>query len=171
MQNWYLIRTKPNREQQVSGRLEHEVAGILLPLLKTDVRRWGQLVASIVPLFPCYLFAQFDFATQYRLVKFAEGVRELATANGEPLIVPPDVITLLKRRCANGPVELPRRTLQAGNRVLVKDGPFRGVEAVFDRYMSGSERVAIFWSALENCSARIVLKAAEIEPLDGGGFV
>jgi hypothetical protein len=67
MEHWYLIRTKSGLERRVREQLDSHLPELLLPLLKTKVRRWGMLVDSIVPLFPCYVFALFDIEQMYRL--------------------------------------------------------------------------------------------------------
>jgi hypothetical protein len=44
----------------------------------------------------------------------------------------------------------------------VVDGPFRGFEAIFERYLSGTERVAILLSAVEASGLRVVLSATAV---------
>ena len=49
-----------------------------------------------------------------------------------------------------------------GERVVVVDGPFRGFEAIFQRYLAGAERVAILLSAVESGGLRVVLSASAV---------
>jgi transcriptional antiterminator RfaH len=162
---WYLLRTKAGEERRAEVQLSRCVADVLAPLMKVRVRRWGRMVESVGPLFPCYLFAKFDLERDYRQVRYAHGVRDLPRFGAEPATVPERVIDELKQRCAGGPVELPKRKLVPDERVKVTDGPFREFEAIFERYLSGQERVAILFSMMGG-GARAVLPASMVVPVD-----
>ncbi len=162
MVHWYLIRTKSGLERRVQACLARELSELFLPLLKTRARRWGTLVDSIVPLFPCYVFALFDIEQRYRLVRYTVGVREVLCAGGEFLTVNDSVIEDLKRRCMHGPIELPDIPIRNGESVRVLRGPFRGLGAVFESYLPGSERVRVLLSTLRNSGPRLVLPASSV---------
>ena len=154
---WYLIRTKAGEERRAQEQLNRISKDVLRPLIKTRVRRSGRLVESVSPLFPCYLFALLDLAHEWGNVRYTRGVRELVCFGGEPAVVPEPIVHELKERCAIGPLELPTRQLSPGERVRVVDGPLRELEGVFERYLSGPERVAILLSVVGG--ARILLSA------------
>jgi transcription antitermination factor NusG len=78
--------------------------------------------------------------------------------------VPGWVINELKERCARGPIELPTSALSAGEHVRVTEGAFRDFEGIFERYLSGKERVAILLSAIGG-GVRAVLPANMIVPV------
>jgi transcriptional antiterminator RfaH len=160
---WYLVRTKAKEERRAHEHLSGLAADVLLPLIKVRIRRWGRMVESVAPLFPCYLFAMFDFESDYRQVRYARGVRDLPRVGAEAAIVAPWIISELKQRCAGGPLELPERLLMPSQRVLVIDGPLREFEGIFERYLSGSERVAILFSMM-GTGARAVLPARMVVP-------
>lgn len=161
---WYLLRTKAGEERRAHLHLSSLAADVLAPLIKVRVRRWGRMVESVGPLFPCYLFALFDLEREYRQVRYARGVRDLPRFGAEPPVVPEPIIVELKQRCAGGPLELPKRVLVPDERVMVIDGPFREFEAIFERYLSGSERVAILFSMMGG-GARAVLPASMVVPV------
>lgn len=166
MPEWRLIRTKSGRERMVGEQLALSLPEVLLPLLRTTVRRWGRLAKTVAPLFPCYVFARFDLGPEYARVRYSSGVRELVRAGNEPLVVPEEIIAKLKQRCAAGPVELPAVTLKSGDCVRIVEGPLRGLEAVFERYLSSVERVALLMSSLEKFTPRVVLRAEAVERLN-----
>jgi transcriptional antiterminator RfaH len=165
MVNWYLMRSKSGKERSVQFQLSFILPEVLLPLLSAPVRRHGKFTKVLMPLFPCYVFARFDLASEFTRVKYTSGVRDLVCAGNEPVVVPDDTIRVLKQRCADGPVEIPQVRLRSGEPVRVMEGPLRGVEAVFERYLSGLERVAILLSSLEKLNARVVLRAEALEPM------
>jgi transcriptional antiterminator RfaH len=160
---WYLVRTKAGEERRAQERLNQVAADVLLPLIKVRVRRWGRMVESVAPLFPCYLFAMFDFEAEYTQVRYARGVRDLPRLGGR-VVVPEWIVNELKQRCASGPLELPKRMLVPHERVMVIDGPLREFEGIFERYLSGLERVAILFSTM-GVGARAVLPASMVAPV------
>lgn len=164
MAEWYLLRTKAQEERRAHGSLSRFAPEVLLPLTKVRVRRWGQMVESIAPLFPTYLFALVDLELHYGYVRYARGVRGIVSFGAQPAVVSEWIISELKQRCSRGPVELPRRPLLPKQGVMIIDGLFREFEGIFERYLSGPERVAVLLSVM-GCGARVVLPAGMVEPL------
>lgn len=160
--DWYLIRTKPGKERWVCDQLSEALPEVFLPLLKARVPRWGRLAWSVVPLFPCYLFARLDLAASYFEVKYAPGVHGLVSAGADPIAVPQTIIEDIRRRGENGIVEIKEEPFGSGERVRVVGGPFNGFEAIFERYLSGAERVAILLSTIEANGMRVVLPASAV---------
>jgi transcriptional antiterminator RfaH len=159
---WYLIRTKAGKERWVRDQLSALVPEVFLPLLRARTPRWGRMSMSVGPLFPCYVFARFDLVARYFDVKYLPGVRGLVSAGNDPLAVPPAIIGEIRRRGNDDVIEIPDQPLDNGQRVKVVEGPFRGFEAIFERYLSGAERVAILLSAVETNGLRVVLPASAV---------
>jgi len=159
---WYLVRTKPGKERWVSGQLSAILPEVFLPMLEARTTRWGKLAWSVMPLFPCYVFAQFDLQTRYFDVKYMAGVQGIVSAGCEPLAVPMPIVEEIKCRGVNGVVKIAPRKFDNGERVRVADGPFRGFEAIFERYLSGAERIAILLSTVEASGLRVVLPSAAV---------
>lgn len=156
---WYLIRTKPGKERWVRDQLSLCLPEVFLPMLKARTPRWGKLAVSVTPLFPCYLFARFDLASSYYDVRYAPGVGGIVSAGIDPLAIPEAIIADLKSRGVDDVFEIHERPFDNGERVRILDGPFRGFEAMFERYLSGAERVAILLGAVQNAGLRVVLPA------------
>jgi transcriptional antiterminator RfaH len=160
---WFLLRTNAGRERVALNQVTQVAAEVLLPLIQLNVRRWGKLVKSVGPLFPGYLFAKFDFECHYANVRYARGIRGLVSFGTEPAVVPDWIINQLRQRCASGPVEVPRRILTRPEQVTVIGGLFSTFEGIFDRYISGRERVVILLSAMHG-GARVILPARMVAP-------
>jgi len=157
---WYLVRTKPQKERWVQDQLRNIAGEAFLPLLRSRTRCFGRSMTTVKPLFPCYLFANFNLQERYFEVKYTAGVHSLVSVGGEPVMVPVSIIDEIKRRGTDGIVELPQRKLDPGQKIRIVDGPFRDIEAIFDRYLSGSERVAILLDALGASTIRVVLPSS-----------
>jgi transcriptional antiterminator RfaH len=164
--DWYLVRTKPGKERWVQDQLSDLVPEVFLPLLEARTPRWGKLAWTVMPLFPCYLFARFDLELRYFNVKYLPGVNGLVSAGNDPLVVPALVVDEIRRRGVNGVVKIVERAHNAGDRVRVIDGPFRGFEAIFERYLSGAERVAILLNTIEARGLRVVLPGPDVAKYD-----
>lgn len=156
---WYLIRKKPGRERWVRDQLSVRVPELFLPMLRARTSLWGKLTVSVGPLFPSYLFGRFDLALKYFEVRYLPGVSGIVSAGKDPLMIPEAIVTELKSRAVNDVIEVPDKPFDNGERLLILDGPFRGFETIFDRYVSGADRVAILLGAVEGAGLRIVLPA------------
>jgi len=159
---WYLVRTKPGKERWVRDQLVTSVPEVFLPMLKARMPRWGRLSMSVAPLFPCYVFARFDLQTKYFEIKYLAGVNGLVSAGSNPIVVPQAIIDEIRARGVNDVVEIHEAPFDKGQPVRVVEGVFRGFEAIFDRYLSGAERVAILLSSIESAGLRIVLPATAL---------
>lgn len=158
--DWYLVRTKPQKERWVQDQLKNVAAEAFLPLLRSRTRCFGRAMTIVKPLFPCYLFAQFNLKERYFDVKYTAGVHSLVSVGGEPVVVPVSIVEEIRRRGTDGIVELPPPKLDPGQKIRIIDGPFRDIEAIFDRYLSGSERVAILLNAIGASTIRVVLPSS-----------
>jgi len=165
MREWYLLRTKTGEERKAQRYLDGLVESTLLPLGKTQVRQRGGVVERIAPLFPCYLFALFSLSVAARKVRYTPGVRDIVQFGGQAAIVPHWVIDQLALRCADGPVALSKPSFSPGDAIKVLDGPFQQFEAIFDAYLSGTERVSVLLSIM-NAERRVVLPTHMVAAAD-----
>lgn len=161
-EEWYLVRTKPGKERWVRDQLAIILPEVFLPLLKGRALRWGKLVVLTGPLFPCYLFAKCDLVRRHFDVKYLPGVRGIVSAGPDPLAVPATIIEEMRSREVNGVIEIVEKPFDNGERVRIIDGFFKGFEAVFERYLSGSERVAILLGAVQAAGLRVVLPVSAL---------
>jgi len=161
-EEWYLVRTKPGKEKWVRDQLSTRLPEVFLPMLKARIPRWGKLSVSVVPLFPCYVFAKLHLPTDYFGVKYLAGVNGLVSAGSDPIAIPETIVQEIRSRGVDDLVEIHESPFDNGQLVRVVEGPFRGFEAIFDRYLSGAERVAILLNTIQNAGLRVVLPAAAL---------
>jgi transcriptional antiterminator RfaH len=162
---WYVVRTRQHKERFVKQQALEFIEDAYLPLFRTKVRYRGKVFSKIEPLFPCYLFARFSQAKANYKIRHCPNVSDIVSAGGEPCEVAGSTISAIKNREVNGLIVLKQTLLQPLERVSVTEGPFNGIEALFERYLSGTERVAVLLDSLGGGSARAVLSADSISPI------
>jgi transcriptional antiterminator RfaH len=160
--DWYLVRTKSSKERWVHDQLAAILPEVFLPMREARTPRWGRMEWTITSLFPGYLFAHFDLQQRYFDVRYMPGVQGIVSAGNDPLTVPVAVVDEIRRRGSNGVVRIEEAAFGSGEHLRVVEGPFRGFEAVFERYLSGAERVAILLNAIETSGLRVVLPASAV---------
>ena len=161
MHKWYAVMAKPRQEQTSTSFLEQagietyypEVNGCFTVKGRRCVRRSG--------LFPGYLFARFDYDTQYRTVSYCRGVRKIVTFGQVPAEVESGLLDDIRGRLSQQDM-IPIPRLTHGEVVRISHGPLTGVEGVFDSCLSGRERVVVLLRAL-SYQSRVVLKLSDIE--------
>jgi len=162
---WYVIRTRQYKERVVVQGASLFVQNIYLPLLRTKKRGLGRLIERIEPLFPCYLFARFRLEEVHYRLKHSVGVVGLVCVGGEPCEVDAQTVQDIRSRETDGVIILNPPRLLPRQRVTIIDGSLRGIEAVFERYLSGVERAAVLLDSIGRGGIRAILRADAIAPI------
>jgi transcriptional antiterminator RfaH len=160
--NWFVVRTKPHKELLAYNELRQQGVEPFLPLLKARLPVFGRMAWVRTALFPCYMFARFTQDAVHK-VRNTRGVREIVSSPDEFTAVPENVIADLMSRCVDGVIELIPERFKPNEPVKVKSGAFRGWDAVFERYLSATDRVAILLRTVETTGIRVVLPKHSIE--------
>jgi transcriptional antiterminator RfaH len=164
---WYLIRTKQHKEPLVHAMLSKHAVDSFLPMLRSKQVWWGKECSQLAPLFPGYLFARFDIQTTLYSIQRTHGVVGVVCAGSEPCEVPEFVIHEIKARQRNGIIEPPDKAYSSGQKVQVVGGPFKGIQAVFEKYLSGPDRVAVILKLIGGLDVRAVLPSHRLRNVDG----
>ncbi len=145
--SWYAIYTKPKAEESVAHLLSN--AGIETLNPKIRVRKYvrKKYIEAVEQLFPCYVFASFDEGEQGHMIRYTRGVKYIV-GKGNPLTVPPQIIEVIRERMEGDIVEPLSEKFDSGERVLVKEGPFKDFYGIFERNIPGRKRATILLEAL-----------------------
>ncbi len=165
MNAWYLVYTKPAREDLAVLHLERQDYEVYLPKLKVYRRRGGRRVRVIEPLFPRYLFIRLsDKTDNWGPIRSTIGVSGLVRFGMQAARIPGELVkTLRQRESDDGVHELTPKPLEPGQKVRIADGPFSGYEAVFCR-PAAKDRVALLLQIAEK-SLKIELEREHVESL------
>ena len=141
---WYLVQTKPRQEGVALENLQRQGYECYLPVLPCERLRQGRLQVNDAPLFPRYLFARpgsEGAAQNWAPIRSTKGVSRLVSFGVEPAKVPADIVEALRSREAAGQAA-PVRMFQPGERVLLTEAPFEGIEAIY-AMADGESRVMV----------------------------
>ena len=155
MRNWYVIYSKPRQETEAEAQLRRQGFEVWLPRLERSRRHQGRWRDVMEPLFPRYLFAHLDLDNEnVAPIRSTRGVTGFVRFGGYPVTVPEGVIEAL-RGCADpesGLHRLASRELEQGEAITVLEGPFEGLQGVF-QMKKGADRAVVLLEILGRTSA------------------
>jgi transcription antitermination factor NusG len=133
---WYAIQTRVRREELVANLLAGKGYEIFLPTYESE-RPWrGRSTEVKFPLFPGYLFCQFD--VQKRLpVLVTPGVVEIVGNGRTPTAVPPSEISAIRSLVLSGVPAEPWPYLECGQRVRIAEHALEGLEGILVGHKGG----------------------------------
>lgn len=130
---WYVIHTKPRQEQRALLNLERQNYECYLPMLAVEKLQQGKLTIVSEPLFPRYLFIRLDTnqsSQSWSPVRSTKGVSRLVTFGNEPAKIDEQLVETIRAH-SNAISQQPQKFFTPGERLLITDGPFEGIEAIF----------------------------------------
>jgi transcription antitermination factor NusG len=143
MNLWYVIQTKPKKEEEARSYLLTKGVEVFNPLIESFQLKNGRMNRGFKPFFPGYFFGKFDLEQNYPLVRWAKGVRKVLGFGGYPTPISDEVVEIIRERTdPHGIVRL-KFHFQANDVVRIKTGPLKDLLGVFERWVSDSERVRI----------------------------
>ena len=143
MNLWYVIQTKPKKEDEASSYLSTKGLEIFNPLMETFSPRNGKGNREFKPLFPSYIFGKFDLDRNYPLVRWARGVKKILGFGGYPIPVSEEVIEVIRSRTDDDGIVRRMIHFEPNDLVRIKSGPLRDLLGIFERWVSDSERVRV----------------------------
>lgn len=149
-QDWYCAHSKPRKERYALEQLERQGFECYLPFLRRRQMRRDKSRWITAPMFPRYLFLRTPDPGQLGVVRSTLGVSNLVVFGQEPGRVPDAVIEQIRNQCADDVFVQEEPAFRPGERVHIVDGPCRGLQAIFQRVTSSTERVMILLEIMEN---------------------
>jgi transcriptional antiterminator RfaH len=145
---WYLVQTKSREELRAIENLERQGVSSFCPLISVEkISRAKRVVVDEV-LFPGYLFVNFDHEKiSAATIRSTRGVLQFVRCAGSPINVPESLIEGLKKRVICSSDEVMSELPNAGDRLEILEGPFRGLEAIFSQ-PDGNSRAIVLISLL-----------------------
>lgn len=140
---WYVIYTHPRRELFVTSLLSRDTdVTFFLP----EVLQYVKHEKVLAPLFPRYLFVQVELLSNaVTRLRHTPGVLRFVESEGTPLSLADEKVRLLQDRIVhmNAQGGLLSHSFHTGDAVVIKNGPFQGLDAVFAGPMHPRQRVQV----------------------------
>ncbi|MGV7959790.1 transcription/translation regulatory transformer protein RfaH [Photorhabdus tasmaniensis] len=131
MENWYLIYCKRGQISRAIENLERQDVACLTPIAKIEKITRGKRTMSTEPLFPNYLFVQFDPEVIHTTtINSTRGVSHFVRFGIRPAIVPDVLINEIMSATEQEYVS--PDTPVTGDTVLITDGIFEGLQAIYN---------------------------------------
>lgn len=139
-----MVYAKARQEEVALEHLERQQFHCYLPRIQLSKRRNGQIVPSIQPFFPRYLFIRLALQDQdWAPIRSTRGVCGLVRFEGAPKRVPTRLIQALKNNENSQQLQdITTPSWKQGDVVKIEQGPFSGYSCIFQGRRS-SDRVAV----------------------------
>jgi transcriptional antiterminator RfaH len=143
MNLWYVIQTKPKKEEEAKSYLSTKGVEVFYPLMEYFLLRKGRMNKELKPLFPGYIFGKFDLYQNYPLVRWAKGVKKVLGFGEYPTPISEQVVEVIRVRTDTHGIVRLKHHFRANDVIRIKTGPLRDLLGIFERWVSDSERVRI----------------------------
>lgn len=163
MEKWYVAHSKPRNEELLWKQFCLRNLESYYPCIK--VQTVNPRARQVQSYFPSYLFVHVDLDLIGRSVlDWLPGSAGLVSFGDEPAFVPDNLVYAIKQRIENLNIGSDKSSiiLCKGDRVSIHDGVFTGYEGVFDIQLSGTDRVRVLLSLLDNRFIPVELSASRV---------
>jgi transcriptional antiterminator RfaH len=164
MKMWYVIHSKPQKEALLCEQLSLRRIETYYPHIR--VQPVNPRAHKIKPYFPGYLFICVDLIREITSsLRWMPGAISLVSFGDELATVPDELIQIIKLKVdrindVGGEIF---NGLEYGDPIVIRDGPFKGYEAIFDVRISGARRVRVLLELLKGRQVRMELPVEQIE--------
>lgn len=154
MKHWYVVHTKPQKENNVHQLLAQGGFEAFLPKIKTFFRArksGSEFVDRIKPLFPSYLFIRLGREPEnFRVVKYTRGVNKIIGGEIGPIPVDDALVEVIQERVGvQGYVEQ-GALLKTQDRVMVKRGVLKDLIGILEKPVDDKGRVEVLFKIVRN---------------------
>ena len=156
--DWHALRVRSRYEQVVKRSLHGKEHEEFLPTYRSTSQWADRLKLIDRPLFPGYIFSRFSLEDRLSILQIP-GVVEII-GNGKTPVDPVE-LAAIQQLVASGIPLMPWPFVDLGHRVRVREGPFRGIEGVIQRFKQ-QHRLVVGVSLLQR-AVSIELDASSVE--------
>lgn len=156
--------TKPQKVMLAQKNLAQQNFLVYCPILKKEIKYKTKLKVKSYPLFPRYLFIQFNEIAlkQVHLIKSTVGVNSLILRDGNPVHIKDELVEAI-RHAEKAHLEQVESFYTAGDKVIINEGMYKDIKAIFKKN-DGLERAVLMLNLLQkdvelNIETRHIRKA------------
>ncbi len=137
---WYAIQYKPGQGDRALENLQNQGAVCFFPKISVEKIQRGKRTTKLEPLFSGYLFVSIEQADPlWSKLRSTRGVTRVVGFANKPAVIDELVIEYIRQSVQTLSEQ---GGLRQGQKVQLQNGPFKGLEAVFENF-EGEERACI----------------------------
>jgi|SRR5882724_6851221 len=167
---WYALQVRARWEGLTATLLSGKGYQTLLPTFKVQKRWNGKVRETIEPLFPGYVFCQFDVHNRLPIL-VTQGVLAVVGRGRTPVPVEDFEMMALRRMVDSNFKAEPWPYLEVGQQVRIEDGALSGLKGILVS-LRGSSRIVVSVTLLQRSVALEIdrLSVVPIQPVRTAGF-
>lgn len=143
---WYALQHKPAQGDRALENLQNQDIACFYPKITVEKIKAGKRTRKLEPLFPGYLFVNLEQTDpMWSKLRSTRGVLRVVGFANKPAPIEDDVIKHI-RDSLHTVAE--QGGIKPGQSVELSDGPFQGLEAIFQAY-DGEERAIVLISFMQ----------------------
>jgi transcriptional antiterminator NusG len=141
---WYAVHTRSHFEQKVFDGFAGKSIESFLPKIQVMSRRKDRRKKILIPLLPGYVFVRFDMnpETYWDIIK-TTGVVRMVGVSGKPVPAKDEEVASLMILDGTDRTVQNRTYMRAGDRVMIMEGPLKGLVGYYLRHKGQSDKVVV----------------------------
>ncbi len=153
---WYALHTRSRFEQKVYDGLCSKSVEAFLPRIQVMSRRKDRRKKILVPLIPGYVFVRSILVPEeYHQIIKTIGVVRMISFKGQPVPADDQEISSLMILDGTDRTVQNRAFMRKGERVMIMEGPLRGLTGFYLRHKGKTDRVVV--------SVELLQRSLEVE--------
>jgi transcriptional antiterminator RfaH len=145
---WYVVQSKPREEFRAKHFLEEKGFHTYLPQVEIVGINGSRDVVKRKPLFPNYLFCQFDPKESLAHIRWSKGVAKILPESVRPVSIEDGVLNTIRSLEASDGI-IRKKPLAKNDRIRIARGPMKDVLGIFDCWASDRGRVRVLLNCLK----------------------
>jgi transcription antitermination factor NusG len=162
---WYALFVRSRHEKTVENSLRSKRYSVFSPSYRTKRKRVDRIAEIEVPLFPGYVFCQFDPNKRLPIL-MTPGVVGVVGRGNRPEPVDDAEIDSIRTVAMAGRSVQPWPFLKLGQRIRMQSGPLTGVEGVFLR-VQDKDHLVVSVTLLQR-AVSVVIERDSVSPVFSG---
>jgi len=141
---WYALHTRSHFEQKVFEGLRGKAFEAFYPRMQVMSRRKDRRKKILVPILPGYVFVHTTMGPeQYHSIIRTVGVVKMVNFRGHPIPANEEEIASLMILDGTDRTVQNRAYVNKGDRVMIMEGPLKGLTGFYLRHKGKSDRVVV----------------------------
>lgn len=141
---WFVLMTKPGRQEEVALRLKEANFDVFNPKLNQYSKKRAKYLVQA--LFPMYLFVRLDIEESFKMINYTRGVLRFLGIGKTPHPINEEIVSALMNRCEDNQLIKAKHDfedIKTGDKVQIANGPLEGIEAVVSGIYGDKQRIEI----------------------------